>query len=407
MRRLIALLLVAGCASAGTPPGGPERHTPPAIVAVSPDSGATNVKATSVEIQFDEVVSDRPSGAATGLDQLVLVSPRTGNPDVSWHRSRISVKAHNGFRPNTAYRITLLPGLADLRGNVLKETRTILFSTGPSFPPFAIPGRIFDWGAQKPVGGAYIEAISKADTTIAYLAASDTTGQFEIGPLPGGEYLVRGLIDQNANHAIDRNEKWDSLSVTIAGTSSLIELDAIERDTLPANIENVARVDSVTVRVTFDKPLDPRLPLQPVLVHLVHADSTPVEITTVEWQSTFDRDQAAKQQAAADSARRADSSRTGGRPPTPPPPTPTPGGRTPPPPPKPKLPAPDRGIILIASPTTPINPGDYVVTVKGMRNLLGKSRDVRRPFTVQKPAPRDSSAARPDSVRRPPGRPPL
>jgi hypothetical protein len=366
------------------------------------------VKAKSVEIQFDAVVSDRPSSSAAELDQLFLISPRTGTPDVSWHRSRISVRPHNGFRPNTAYKITILPGLADLRGNVRKQARTLLFSTGATFPPFSIPGRIFDWNAEKPVGGAYIEAVSRADTTIAYLAASDSTGQFELGPLPAGEYLVRGLIDQNSNHAIDRNEKWDTLSVNVAGTNALVELDAIERDTLPAVIDNVSRVDSLTLRVTFDKPLDPRIPLQPALVHLVRADSSPVEVTRVQWQAAFDREQLARQQAAADSARRADTSRAAARAPTPPPPTPAPGGRTPPPPPKPKTPPPDKGIILSVSPPTVINPGNYVITIKGMRNLLGKSADARRAFEIVKPPPRDTTTrARPDSVRRPPSRPPF
>jgi hypothetical protein len=407
VRRLVALLLLGGCASAGAPPGGPERKTPPVIVSVTPDSGTTNVKAKSVEIQFDAVVSDRPSGSgAAMLDQLFLISPRTGAPEVSWHRSRISVKPKGGFRPNTAYRITILPGIVDLRGNVRKETRTILFSTGATFPQFSIPGRIFDWNAQRPIGSAYVEAIPRSDTTIAYLAASDTSGQFELGPLPSGDYLVRGLIDQNANHTIDRNEKWDSVSVTVAGTNALIELDAIERDSTPARIDNVSRVDSVTLRVSFDKALDPRIPLQPALVHLVRADSTPLEVTAVQWQSAFDKEQAARQQAAADSARRAaDTSRAAARPPTPP--AATPGARTPPPAPKPKLPPPDKGVILKLSPTTPATPGNYAITFKGMRNLVGNSADTRRPFEIVKPPPADSSRARPDSARRPPpGRPP-
>ena len=405
MRRLVALLLLGGCASAGAPPGGPERKTPPAIVAITPDSGATNVKAKSVEIQFDAVVSDRPSAAgATGLDQLFLISPRTGAPEVSWHRSRISVKPHGGFRPNTAYRITILPGIVDLRNNVRKETRTLLFSTGATFPQFSIPGRLFDWAGQRPMANAYIEAIPRSDTTIAYLAASDTSGQFELGPLPSGDYLVRGLIDQNSNRKIDRNEKWDSLSVSVAGTNALVELDAIERDSTPARIDNVSRVDSLTLRVSFDKALDARIPLQPALVHLVRADSTPLEVATVQWQSMFDKEQAARQQAAADSARRADTSRAAARPPTPP--TPTPGARTPPPPPKPKLPPPDKGIVIKVSPTTLITPGNYVITIKAMRNLVGNSADTRRNFEIVKPAPRDTARARPDSVRRPPTRPP-
>ena len=54
-------------------------------------------------------------------------------------------------------------------------------------------------GGGTPGVNAYIEAISRADTTIVYFAATDTSGQFDAGPLPQGEYLVRALIDQNSN----------------------------------------------------------------------------------------------------------------------------------------------------------------------------------------------------------------
>ena len=196
MRRLtldaiaaIASLFVTACASAGSPPGGPEDHAPPEILAITPDSGELNVKVKSVEFKFDEVVSDRPIGA-TELDQIFLISPRNGPPRVSWHRSKIDVRPKNGFRPNTTYRVTLLPGLADLRNNVRKDARSIVFSTGSSFPPYRIVGTAFDWVAQHVVNGAYIEATLKSDTTVVYLAASDSLGSFEIGPLPAGTYTV-------------------------------------------------------------------------------------------------------------------------------------------------------------------------------------------------------------------------
>jgi hypothetical protein len=235
VRRLIAVALLAGCASAGAPPGGPEDHAPPAIVTVTPDSGQTNANPKQVEFRFDEVVSDRPSGA-TALDQLFLVSPRRGNeaPNVSWHRSRITIKPRRGFLPNTAYRVTMLPGISDLRGNVRKEGASVLFSTGASFPALSILGRVFDWAAQRPVSGAYVEAVSSADTNVVYLAATDTSGQFDVGPLPAGQYLVRALIDQNSNRTLDRNEKWDTTTKTITDTRPVIELDAIERDSTPA-----------------------------------------------------------------------------------------------------------------------------------------------------------------------------
>jgi hypothetical protein len=406
VRRLITLVLVGGCASAGAPPGGPDDHAPPQIVMIIPDSGKTNVHPKEVEIRFDEVVSDRPSGATT-LDQLFLISPRTtsgGSADVSWHRSRITVRPPRGFRPNTTYRITMLPGIADLRGNVRRDGASILFSTGPSFPPYSIPGRVFDWAAQKVANGVYIEAISRADTNVVYLTASDSSGQFDVGPLEAGSYTVRALIDQNANRTLDRNEKWDTLTVTVSDARPMIELDVIERDSSAAVFQNIAVDDSITVRVSFDKPLDPAIPLQPALIRIQRPDSSELNVTKVEWAAAFDQ---ARQAQIADSARRADTTRARQPAVTPPvtPPVPTPGSPRPaPPPPKPKAPPPDRAVVVTLSPTTPVVPGPtYRLTARGMRNLVGNSIEIRRTFTAPKPTPKDTThKTSPDSARRPP-----
>jgi hypothetical protein len=407
---VLGVKLVAACASAGAPPGGPERKTPPEITEITVDSGQTNVNIKSVEFKFDEVVSDRPSGTATALDQIFLISPRNGAAVVRWHRTRVDIRPRNGFRPNTVYRITMLPGLVDLRGNVRKDTRTVLFSTGPGFPPFQIRGRVFDWATQRPAVGAYIEAISHPDTSVVYLAATDTSGQYDVGPLPAGTYTVRALIDANANRTIDRGEKWDSVTTVIAATSpGDVELDAIERDSLPATMTDVASPDSLTLRITFDKPLDPELALQPALVRIQRADSTEMPVTSVQWQLAFDQSRALR-----DSVRRADSLRAlapRGAPPaavTLPAPVSAPTGvRAAPPPPKPKALPPERAIVVTFGTATPLVPGSsYRITVRGMRNLVGNSRDATRIFTVPKPTPKPPpKPAATDNTKRPPAPP--
>lgn len=410
MRRLIApaiaFALVAACASAGAPPGGPDDHAPPQIVMVSPDSGKTNVHPKEVEFRFDEVVSDRPSGATT-LNQLFLISPRTagGAADVSWHRSRITVKPARGFRPNTTYRVTMLPGIADLRGNVRRDGASILFSTGATFPAYSIPGRVFDWAAEKPANGVYVEAISKTDTNVVYLAATDSLGQFDVGPLEAGAYTVRALIDQNTNRVLDRNEKWDTTTVTVSDARPMIELDVIERDSAAAAFQNIAVDDSVTLHISFDKSLDPKIPLQPALIRIQRADSSAMEVTKVEWAAAYDQ---ARQAFITDSARRADTTRAR-QPAAPPaaaaPATPTPAGqRPPPPPPKPKAPPPERAIVVSLSPRNPLVPGaTYRITAQGLRNLVGNTTEIRRTFTAPKPTPKDTTRkTAPDSTRRPP-----
>ena len=408
MRRLTtiacAFTAVAACASAGAPPGGPERHTPPEIVSVSVDSGQTNVKIKSVEFKFDEVVSDRPAGASTGLDQIFLISPRNGAAVVSWHRTRVDVRPRKGFQPNTAYRITMLPGLIDLRNNARKDTRTVLFSTGPTFPPYSIIGVVFDWPAERPAIGAYVEAFSHPDTNIVYVTASDSLGQFDVGPLPAGQYTVRALIDQNSNRTLDRNEKWDTTTVVITTVTQHVELDAIERDSTPPVLDNVSVVDSVTLRASFDKAIDPRLPLQPAMFTIQRPDSSKLEIRSVQWAAAFDR---AAQARIADSLKRADTTRARADTthPRAAPPVPTPGSPRPaPPPPKPKAPPPEHAVIVTLSPLTPLVIGNrYSISARGFINLVGNARDARRIFNVPKPAPRDTTKKLPaDTTQRPP-----
>jgi hypothetical protein len=393
----VALAAVAACASAGNPPGGPDRHDPPQILSITPDSNATRVNIRNVEFRFDEVVSDRPAAqGATLLNQLFLVSPRDGDAVVSWHRDHIDVRPRKGFRANQAYRVTMLPGLADLRNNVRHEGASVLFTTGDSFPRLGIVGRLFDWDQQRPANGGYIEAMLLSDTTLVYVAATDTLGGFDVGPLAPGRYRVRGLIDANSNRAIDRGEKWDSTTVDVVDVRPSTELLAIERDTVAASFSRVAVEDSVTLRVDFDRPLDPTLQLMPTMFVLQRPDSSQLEIRSVQWASAYERSRQAADSARADSARaRGDTTRAR---PVPPPVPPTRPG---PQPPKPRALPPDRAVVIKVSPTTPLVQGvTYRISAHGLRNIVGLSHPITRTFQVARAAARDTT-------RRAPGKPPL
>jgi Bacterial Ig-like domain len=433
VRRLTAVVAawcLVACASAGAPPGGPEDHTPPVIVSIKPESGTVNVRPKQIDFQFDEVVAQQALGA-TDLSKLFLISPMDGEPDISWHRSRITVKPRKPFRANTAYVVTMLAGLGDLRGNIRKEGASVIFATGPTVPRFGITGVIFDWPAQHVVPNALVEALPKTDTSIAFVALSDSTGHFEIGPLDTGTYIVRGLIDQNSNRKIDRNEKWDSVTTPVTTVRPTVELDAIERDSAPPLLTNITVEDTVTLRLAFDKYIDPAMPLQPALVQLRAADSSRIEVVRVQWAAAFDASKRAADSARkADSTRRADSlARAAGRGAAPPPavasprpqlPVGVPGARPAPPPAKPRAPVPDKAVIVTLAPPARLLTGQsYRVTTRGFRNLVGHATEQTRPFQVPipKPPPRDTTKrdttarARPDTVRppRPPpaaGRPP-
>ncbi len=310
MRKLIAgalSLASIACASQGFPPGGPEDKAPPKLVGVSPESGAVSVHPREVRLRFDEVVSERPSGAPE-LAQLVLISPRDGAPRVDWHRSVLTVRPRRDFRPNTVYTITLLPGLSDLRGNVRRERTRIIFSTGPTIPATHLFGSIFDWVAGKPAGNALIEAVSHPDSTV-YLGLVDSLGRFDVPAIPAGSYTVRGYVDANNNRALDPREIYDSVSVTLRDTASF-ELYAFVHDTIGPRLSGVEIRDSLTLRVTFDRALDPGQHLDTTLFRLRAADSSAVPIRAAVDARAADKARADSAQRRADSvaAARRDSS---------------------------------------------------------------------------------------------------
>ena len=67
-RLIVASILVAACASAGPPPGGPEDRLPPHLVRVTPDTNAVNVRDKNASFYFDEQINDRGDIVASGVD---------------------------------------------------------------------------------------------------------------------------------------------------------------------------------------------------------------------------------------------------------------------------------------------------------------------------------------------------
>src|SRR5206468_2752222 len=164
--RLARLLVVAGlgaCANQGPPPGGPPDKAPPQVVRFVPESGAVlpGFKGDAV-IQFDEVIDEMPGGGArgggggggggaapvNGLAGQIVLSPVAGDVHVSWHRSAIHVKPAEGWKPNRVYHLELLPGIVDLRRNILKQGKTAIFSTGAPLPHAALAGTVLQWVEQ-------------------------------------------------------------------------------------------------------------------------------------------------------------------------------------------------------------------------------------------------------------------
>ncbi len=374
------------------PPGGPQRKEPPVLLAVTPESGAVNVTDKAAVFSFDAIIDDR-AGRNGKLENSFIVSPADGGAVVTWRRDRVEVRPRRGFRPGTAYSVTMLPGVSDLNRNAMKETRVITFSTGATIPLYAIHGRVFDWLTERVAFDARIDVIRLPDS-LPYVGVTDSSGQFRVGPLDTGTYAVRVLVDGNRNGLRDAAEGWDTTSVVVRTESPFVELRAAQRDSLPPRILTVNPVDSLRLTLAFDRLLDPTMPLTPEMFRVQRADSTMLAIRRVHTQAQFQRIRLAQDSAIAaarrDSVARADTS----RPPVETPPT------TPAAPevevravPKPSLPVPSREVVIELEPASPLVPlAAYRVITTGIRGLTGLAQSSDRVVTVPR---RDTTSATP------------
>ena len=371
MRRLIVAIALLGCASQGDPPGGPPDAAPPVLVGILPESGAVNTVPDRVEFRFDEVVSERPSGAPS-LEQMILISPNDGLPRVDWRRRSIAVRPRRDWKPNAVYTVTLLPGITDLRGNVMKTGASLIFATGPTIPDTRIAGTLYDWAAGTPARGGAVEAIALPDS-IVYVTRTDSVGQFTLAHLPPGSYALRAWLDANNNRELDPRESYDSVSVALRDTATLTLL-AFVHDTLPPRINTVTVVDSMTLKVELSQPLDPEQTVDTTRFRLTRPDSSAVGLRTVLAADVWDRTQ-------ADSIARADTTR---RPPPRQPPAPRRDSVA--------LPRPvpvSRFVVVTAVPLQPDT--SYRMVAIEVRNLLGRAGTSARVFTMPRRAPADTT----------------
>lgn len=143
--RLGLLVLATACAAAQEPPGGPPDFSPPVVREIRPDSLAIVPGFDDpVVFAFDEVIQERQP---TDMAKLVIVSPRHDEIRVAWKRTRLEVKPKGGWRDNAVYRVVLLPNVADLRNNRMREGTEVVFSTGPAIPDTRVEAIVIDWAA--------------------------------------------------------------------------------------------------------------------------------------------------------------------------------------------------------------------------------------------------------------------
>ena len=190
------------------------------------------------------------------------------------------MRPSRGWRPNTAYTITMLPGISDLRGNVRNTGSVVVFSTGAAIPQSRIVGTVFNWLSGNPAPRAFVEARPVTDTTIAYVAATDSAGSFLVPFVAPGSYRVRAILDDNNNRGLDQREAWDTVTVALTDEAR-VELYTFPHDSVGARLANVALRDSITLELLFDHAINVSQQFDQSTINIKRADSVDIPVISV------------------------------------------------------------------------------------------------------------------------------
>lgn len=244
---------------------------PPRVVATEPDTfSVVPGFHRPVVIRFNERISERAAGG--GLEDAVVVSPRTGAVRVQHGRASLEVELAGGFRDGLVYRVTLLPRIQDMFGNALAEPFELVFSTGAQVSPAALAGYVAERVTGRAAADVTVDAAASAGGTV-YTARSDTAGIFALRFLPPGDYRVAAYQDRNRNGELDAFEARDTALARIGPTDTvLVALALLEADSTPAVLARLEISDSVTLRLLFDDYIAPDDSLRDVTVRLAALD---------------------------------------------------------------------------------------------------------------------------------------
>lgn len=198
-------LLAAGCAQVAELSGGPKDEVPPRLVRSFPPQGSTNFSGDRILLEFDERVQ-----LERVRDRLLVSPPLDKAPDVKLVNARtVAVELRAPLLPDRTYTLSIGEAIKDLTEGNQALGLDLVFATGAVLDSLSITGSVIDAFTGLPSKDALVLAYPMGGDSAflngrpGYTTRSNADGRYTLQHLRAEGYLVRALVDKNANYRYD------------------------------------------------------------------------------------------------------------------------------------------------------------------------------------------------------------
>lgn len=234
----VLVLLLAACASIGTPDGGRYDEEPPYVVKSNPGDRATGVTTKKIRINFNEYIK------LDNASEKVVISPAQLEPaNVRADGKQIRVDLFDSLKANTTYTIDFSDAVEDNNEGNPMGNYTFSFSTGDVIDTMEISGNVVAASNLEPVKGSLVGVIPYDSTwhdslfrttPLLRLGRTNGSGRFTIKGIKPGRYRCFALKDGDGNFRFSQKSEEIAFDTTVIVPTVFDEnhSDTIWRDSL-------------------------------------------------------------------------------------------------------------------------------------------------------------------------------
>ena len=225
--------LIVGCASPGSPDGGPYDETPPKVVGSVPQYGSLNTKSKKLEIYFDEFI--RIDNAS---ENVVVSPPQLNQPTITGSGKKIKVVLEDSLKENTTYTIDFSDAIVDNNEGNPMGHYTFVFSTGDTTDSMEVAGKVLNAQNLEPIKGILVGLHNDTTDTVFQkkpllrVARTNGSGEFVIKGVAPGRYRAYALQDADGDFAFSQKSEMIAYNSKTFETGSFPDArpDTVWRD---------------------------------------------------------------------------------------------------------------------------------------------------------------------------------